>query len=191
MIEKTIQDYYDEVQKEFPLVPRKDIERILKFGWKQLYLHNSYGGDVIITDNTFWCYIGFMTKNSLQHFKYYVRKLITKIRILYRRKKIQWNGYYYFGLTEDQYQNYLSQINKRGRHKKYFNYGNCILFKLLDECKVQENGKKYIFKVPYISDFGMKLYKKNFISGEAELIITRETQKFKDILTSNNNYEYL
>ena len=37
-------------------------------------------------------------KDSLQHFIYYKTKLKTKLRILYKRNKIQWDGYYYFSL---------------------------------------------------------------------------------------------
>ena len=45
--------------------------------------------------------------------------------------------------------------------------------------------------MPYISDFGMTFFKKDFITGDAELIETREIPKFKDILITNNNYEVL
>ena len=35
----------------YPDVPMHDIKKILQFGWKSLYLHNSYGGDTLIKDN--------------------------------------------------------------------------------------------------------------------------------------------
>jgi hypothetical protein len=85
---KTIKDYYEELYKKFPEVDKKDIQRILNFGWKSLYLHNSYGGDVLIRDNNFWSYIGILTKDSLKHFIRYITKLCIKIRVLYKRKKI-------------------------------------------------------------------------------------------------------
>lgn len=188
---KTIHDYYEIMYSKFPEVPKQDIRRILNFGWKSLYLHNSYGGDTVITDNEFWSYIGTLRKDSLRHFYYYIKKLTIKLRVLYKRNNIQWDGYYYFGLTENQYQNYLSQKHTRGRPKKKFNYGNVMLYKILDECKIKEHNRKYIFKVPYISDLGFSFYKENYISDCAELIITRDIQKFKDILVTNNKYEYL
>lgn len=188
---KTISDYYDTMYDLFPDVPKSDIQRILNFGWKSLYLHNSYGGDVIITDNNFWSYIGTLRKDSLKHYHYYIKKLSIKLRVLYKRKRIQWDGYYYFALTDNQYTDYLSQKNRRGRPRKNFKFGNQVLYKILDECKIKEYNRKYIFRVPYISDLGFTFYKKDYESDKAELIITRDTQKFEDILVSNNTYEYL
>lgn len=188
---KTIRDYYSLLYQKYPLVPKKDIQRILNYGWKSLYLHNSYGGDVIITDNNFWSYIGTLHKDSIKHFHYYIKKLIVKIRVLYKRKKITWDGYYYFALTDNQYKEYLSQKNKRGRPRKMYKYGNQVLYKILDECKLKEYNRKYIFRIPYISDLGITFYKQNLESDKAELIITRDILKFKDILTSKNNYEFL
>lgn len=188
---KTVKDYYEQMYEMFPEVPKKDIQRILKYGWKSLYLHNSYGGDTIITDSSFWSYIGTLRKNSLKHYMYYIKKLTIKLRVLYKRNKIPWDGYYYFALTDNQYEEYLKQKNKKGRPKKHFKYGNQVLYKILDECKIQEYNRKYIFRIPYISDLGLSFYKKDLTSDKAELIITRDVQKFKDILVSNNNYEFL
>jgi hypothetical protein len=54
----------------------------------------------LVKTKNLWCYIGNLKKNALEHFKYYRKKLAAKIRIVYKRKKIQWDGYYYFALTE-------------------------------------------------------------------------------------------
>lgn len=98
--DKSIKDYYDELYSLFPTVSRADINRILNFSWKSLYLHNSYGGDTLVTDRNLWCYIGNLKKDSLKHFYYYIRKLTVKLRVLYKRKKRQWDGYYYFALSD-------------------------------------------------------------------------------------------
>jgi len=60
----------------------------------------SYGGDIWLQNNKFWSYIGNLKGNPLSHFFYYRRKLTARIRIVYKRKKIPWNGYYYFALTD-------------------------------------------------------------------------------------------
>lgn len=188
---KTISDYYDQVSELFPQVPKNDIKRILNFGWKSIYLQNSYGGDVLISDKNFWSYIGTLRKDSVKHFHYYIRKLVIKLRVLYKRKEVQWDGYYYFALTNKQYNEYLLQKNRRGRPRKNFCYGNQILYKMLDECKLKEFNKRYIFRIPYISDLGFTFYKENLQSDKAELIITRDPLKFKDILVSTNTYSFL
>jgi hypothetical protein len=189
---KKISDYYKALYELYPEVPKKDIERIMTYGWKLLYLYNIYGGDTLIQDRGIWCYIGRLTKDSVKHFHYYIKKLTIKFRVLYKKKKIPYNGYYYFALSDSQYENFLSQHNKRGRKRKTFQYGNQVLYKILDECRINEYNRRYIFKVPIITDMGFRLYKENFISGEAELVETRDPMKFKDILVNNNEkYEYL
>ena len=188
---RQVKDYYERIQEKFPGIKKSDIQRILNFGFKSLYLHNSYGGDTFITDNDFWCYIGHLRKDSIKHLHYYIHKLCVKLRVLYNRKKIPWDGYYYFALTDTQYENYTKQINKRGRKKKYFSYGTVMCYKILDECKLREFNKKYIFKIPVISELGFKYLKQDFISDKAEHIITRNPLKFKDILIDTNKYEFI
>ena len=188
---KTINDYYEDVRKLWPRLPEKDIKRILNFGFKSLYLHNSYGGDTLIKDNDFLCYIGYLRFNSLSHFKYYLKKLAIKIRVLSKRRKLPWDGYYYFALTDHQWENYLKQKKSRGRPRKWFDYGQVMLYKLKDECSIRQFSNRYIFRVPFKSDIGMTYLDRNFKSDRAELILERNPLKFEDILVSNNNYEVL
>lgn len=188
---KTISDYYEQVHEKFPELDIQDIKKILNFGWKSLYLHNSYGGDTIVKDNNFWCYIGKLTNDSFKHFDYYAQKLALKIRILYKRNKIPWDGNYYFALTDSQYEDYLSQQSKRGRKRKYYTFKKVFLYKILDECSLKNCYSKYIFKLPLGVDLGYKYYKPELKTSDSELIITREPLKFKDILVSNNNFETL
>ena len=186
---KTINDYIESIHEKFPEVQIQDIKRICTFGFKSLYLHNSYGGDTLIKDNDLWCYIGNLTNNSLKHFNYYARKLAVKIRVLYKRKKIPWDGYYYFALTDTEYQKYLDQKNSKGRPKKKFKFGDVYMYKIFEECKIKEHALKYIFRIYYGSDFGYGFFKKDLVTDKAELIVEREPLKFEDILVYNNNYE--
>ena len=188
---KTVKDYYEQLYERFPGVPKKDIQRILNYGWKSLYLHNSYGGDTFIQDKELWCYIGHLKKDSLQYFLYYIKKLSIKLRVLYKRNKIQWDGYYYFALTDQQYEEYIGQKNKRGRPKKNFTFNKVFMYQILDECKIREFGKRYIFRIPYISKVNFKFYVPKLVTDKAELIIKREPLKFKDILVHENKYDFL
>lgn len=105
---------------------------------------------------------------------------------MFRRTKAEWDGYYYFGITENQYQEYLRQ----GR-KKVKTFKNIKLYKLLEECKISEHSKPYIFrlnedKTAWFSKFYREIKTKN-----AELIIQRDPLKMKDILTSENKFKYI
>lgn len=188
---KTLKDYYDQMYEKFPEVPKEDIKRICQYGWKCLYLSNSAGADTLIKDNSFWCYIGYLKKDPIKYFNYYIKKLSTKLKLLYKRKKIQWNGKYYFALTDNQYDLYMKQKNKMGRKRKYFTFNKVIIYQLLDECKIKEHDKRYIFEIPYITNIGFSHFIETLKTDKASLIITREPLKFKDILISDNEYEYL
>lgn len=187
----TIKDYYQQIQDLFPTISKLDINRILSFSWKSVYLHNSYGGDTLISSKDLWCYIGNLKKKSLDHFHYYIRKLTIKLRVLYRRKQIPWDGYYYFALSNQQYKMYLKQKNSKGRPRKYFNFGTVYLYQILDECKINEYYKRYIFRIPYISKLKLRQYVNTLNTDKAELIIIRDPLKFKDILIYDNEYEFL
>ena len=89
MIQKTIQDYYETLAKEYPNIPIQDIKRICQYGWKSLYLHNSYGGDVLLRRKDFWFYSGKLMNDSIKFFDYYARKMKIKLRIFYKRYKIK------------------------------------------------------------------------------------------------------
>lgn len=189
--QKTIQDYYDQIYKEYPTVSKSDIKKILQYGFKSLYLHCSYGGDVLLNRLGFWFYCGQLTNNSIRWFEYYKRKIKIKLRVLYKRKQIPWNGYYYFALSENQYNDYLSQKNKKGRPKKNFTFSHVVLYKIYDECNITESGKMAIFKIPMSIDLGFDYYKEKMITDKAELVLVRPPLKLEDILLSVYDYEFI
>ena len=142
-------------------------------------------------DKDIWFYIGKLKRNSLEHFFYYLRKLTIKLRVLYKRKKIEWDGYYYFALSDSQYEAYKAQQNKRGRRRKEFQFGAVFLYEILDECKINDYYRKYIFRVPFITRLKQKYFIRDFTSSQAELILVREPLKFKDIIVYDNEYEFI
>ena len=191
MVQKTIQDYYEQIFKEFPNIPKRDIKRILQFGWKQLYLLNSYGCDVSLQKGNFWIYFGKLMKDSLQHFIYYKTKLKTKLRILYKRNKVQWDGYYYFSLPQSQYDKYFSPDKRRGRPKSKFTFQNIVLRKIYEECLLEDINGVAIFKIPMVSDLGFEKFIPELTTNQVELVTLKKHTKMKDILTSNYDYKII
>lgn len=187
---KTIQDYYEQLYEMYPTLPKEDIRRACQYGWKAFSAHNSYGGDVLIERQGFWFYSGTLMKDSLKWFNYYKMKLRIKLRVTYKKKKIEWDNNYYFALSQKQYEDYLNQKKKRGRPRKHFKFTDVFLYKLFDECNIIESGKVAIFKIPYFIDQGFTHYKKELVTDKAELILTREPLKFNDILYSNYNFQF-
>lgn len=187
---KTLKDYYLDIKRLYPYIPLTDIKKILNFGWKSLYLHNSYGGDTLIKTKDFWFYIGILRNDSVKHFNYYLRKLRLKLRILHKRKKLDWDGYYYFGLYKDEYEQYLSQQNKRGRPRKKYTFKNKIFYKLFEECNLAYSGAVSIFRTCFPTNMGYSVSFLECHPVEIEQVLEREPLKFKDILVINNDYQF-
>lgn len=186
---KTVKDYLNQMYDKYPNVPKSDINKIINYGCRELYLYNVYGGDVLINTPKIWFYCGYLFRDSLVYWEYYKKKLLLKLRVFFRRNKNHWDGYYYFALNADRYREYSSQIHRRGRPKKTFTYGPVILFQNIDECKVKMFTCQYIFRVQYPTSIGTTIYFPNYISDKAELFLVRDPQKFKDILIINNKYD--
>ena len=188
---KTIQDYYERLYEEYPTIPKEDIRRICLFGIKSLNIHNNYGGDTLISRKGFWFYCGQLMNDSIKYFNYYKRKMRVKLRVMYKRKDISWDGYYYFALSQNQYYNYLEQKNKRGRPKKKFTFSKVVLYKIYDECNIAESSKVALFRIPITQDLGLSYYKEELTTQDAELILVRDPLTFNDILLSNYNYQFI
>lgn len=188
---KTLKDYYEIMYEKFPDVPKKDIQIILNFGWRSFYLHNSYGGDVVISDNNFWCYTGYLKGNPIDHFQYYLKKLLVKVKVLFKRKRKEWDGYYYFSLTGSYIDDYLKQKKAKGRPRKNFTFRGITLYENYDECYLHNYSDVLIFRIPYNVYLGNKMYTEQLITDKAELIKERRSLTFKDILTYENEYDAL
>lgn len=189
MIIKTIKDYEDAICEKFPQIRKTDIQKILNFGWKQIYLCNSYGGDVIISDPNFYFYTGMGIKDSLQHFQYYLNKLIIKVMVMYKRRKIKWDGYYYFGCTNPQ-QERIEEQRKKGC--KNINYGNQIFYQNYDECRVKDWNRRYIYRIKTNVNFGRTYYIANFQSKDVEFYEYRPSIRFDGVSVANKgNYKYI
>jgi hypothetical protein len=51
-------------------------------------------------------FIGQLPKTGLQAFEKYKKKLARRIAFMFQRTKSEWDGYYYFSRTENQYIEY-------------------------------------------------------------------------------------
>ena len=181
-----IDDYVDQVNELYPELSKEEIKRILKYGWKMILQYVSFGNDISILSPKFFFFIGKIPSSALAAFNTYCYKLAKRIQYMFRRTKATWDGYYYFARTEDQYVDYLQQ-NKR----KYKVFQNVMLYKLLEECKIKEHNKPYIFRLAEDKTAWFQKFYKEIKSKNVELIIKRDPLKMKDLLTSQNKFKYL
>lgn len=186
---KTVKDYEDQVCEMFPQIPKSDIRKMLHYGWKQVYICNSYGGDICVTNGKFYFYCGKAFIDPLKHFFYYTKKLVVKAVTMYKRRKIKWDGYYYFSLTKSQQEKVDEQLKTK---KKNICYGNLILYKNYDECRVKQWQRRHVYRVKFYVDYGHTVYLPNFTTRLAELYEVRETIKYQGVFTSfKGNYKYI
>lgn len=144
---KKFDDYIDKVAEKFPTIPKKSIRRILEFGSRSFYMHNYYGGDILLKSPYFTLYCGKVFSNNLMFYSYWTLKYQIKYRFMYARSKQKYSGYYYFGLTEEEYKEYMNQFSSKSKRRKKVTFENIYLFKLLNEC-VLFRQYKHFFRVP-------------------------------------------
>lgn len=187
-----INTYLPELQKMFPGVCKSDIRRMIQYGWRMFYYYNLRGCDVVISSrkSKFWFYCGRLCDDSLSHFRYYVDRLCRKIRVMYNKRKIQWDNYYYIGLNQEEYEQ-LSTV-KRGRPKKYFQFKKKVAFKIKDEAMLQFARFRCIVKYKSPVDLGYAYYKEILKCESPEVVsVIDKPYTFKDILITNYDYEML
>lgn len=186
-----INDYLPKLQEMFPYLKPKDIKRMVEYGWRMLYFYNLRGCDTLIESSTYkyWMYCGNLCVDSLKHFKYYIAMLRRKLRVLYAKRKIQWDGYYYTSLSEEEYKEIFKSKSKK---KVNFILYNKLSFKIFDEAKIYYLSSKYIVRFKYLVDMGYCFNKEKLKCTNVEVVFTREKpDTFKDIMISNYNYDLI
>lgn len=188
---KDINDYIPELQKKFPRIKKEDIKRMAEYGWRMFYFYNLRGCDTIInsTKYNFWMYCGQLSSDSLKYFEYYKTMLARKLRVLFIKKKLKWDGYYYIGISEEEYNR---TFPKKGRPRKYFKYSSKTAFKIFGEAELYYSRAKYFIRFKYPVDMGWKFYKDELKIMNVELVkISDSPLTFKDVLIQNNKYNIL
>lgn len=66
----TCDKYYDKVLERFPLLTKKQVEKIIKHGLCSVYLLNLYGGDVLLRHPKYVMYFGKLFNDNLVFTKY-------------------------------------------------------------------------------------------------------------------------
>lgn len=161
---KYVKDYLDQVHEKFPDLDKKEINKILLYGFKMFYALNNFGADIILSEKKylkFLMYTGRLYKRFDLYYKYSLIKYSVKYRILDRRKKQPWDGYYYFGMTDEMYRFYESQEDETVKI-----FENIMLYKLFDELKTHNQYKHY-FKVKYEEYQGYKFFLENYETNNA------------------------
>jgi len=165
--------YYDKVLEKFPGISRKQLDKIIKHGCCSLYLYNLYGGDVLLKiPGKYIMYFGKLFNDSLLFTKYALIKWKIKLRIKYWQNKTQFDGYYYFGLTDELFKEWHnSRLRNKGKHFERIKF-----YKILDEC-THDRRYNHFFRMPYPEFCGFTMYKEDYIARNIEYIYRRKPDK--------------
>ncbi len=180
----TCDKYYDKIIERWPELTYKQVDKIIKHGLSSLYLYNLYGGDVLLKSPDYTMYFGKLFKEGGIFYKYWQIKWKIKLRIKYKKAKTKYDGYYYFGLTEEEFQTYKNKIKPTGRRRKKFEFKRIVLYKILDECFLHKE-LKHIFRIKYPEDCGFTMFKENWTARDFDYIYKRN----KDNLIEPISYE--
>ncbi len=190
-VDTRLVDYLPQLEKEFPDILPKDIKTIVQHGWKRLYVINAIGGDTKVGNSTrFYCQIGEI-RTGLRFYYYYIWKLKIKVRTLFYWKKVQWDGYYYFALTETQYSKMQQSIKTRGRPRVNFQFEKILLYKIYDECRLAEHLKHYIFRVKLPFSYKSVFYFPKVKLSNIEFVEHRKTLNFYDVSPTYHKYDFI
>ena len=176
-----VEDYYEKIKEKFPDLSIKQIDEIIKFGMRSFYKFNAYGADVYLKTKYICFYIGKFFKSTKIFIDYWKKKKQTKNRILYKMDKTRWDGYYYFGLDNVEFNKYKGQIDESGRRRKKITFNNIKMFKLLED--VKSENFNHIFRVKYPIESDWVEYYREYTTRNFDYILkwNKNTKKYEPV----------
>ncbi len=183
-------DYIPKLMELYPTISKKDLLRMIKSF--QLSFLNLVKKDASImirqysrNDNVnkfTMIFNNLNTYDSLKAYQRWQRQISKKIRIKYKMLNRQWDGYYYFALSDRFFARILAQ---KKRSRKYYIFEHIMLYKVFEECLANSRGKKHVFRVPYAVDFGWKCYKPVYECSDFEYIYRNNEDKLEQVNIDN------
>lgn len=167
---RKIGDYYDKVHEVFPELTMEQISTILNFGMRSFYKFNAYGADIYIAGKFLSFYIGKFIKDTNKFYEYWRKKSRIKISVLNKINKVKWDGYYYFGLSDELFEKYKNET-KNFKGKDFVTFKNIIFYKLLDLAKLENYPHILRTKVPL--DIGESTLKEEYTTKSYEYVFKR------------------
>lgn len=167
---KTVNDYIDKVQEVFPFFTKEDIKQVLSYGLYMYYFANHFHCDVVIAKDinrpSMSTTTGVLTSNWEKFWLKWHTKWRMKERFLYVKLKKQWDGYYYFGLSEEENAQFSRCGKKKTVLRKYFT-------KIPEEFHHLRT-VKHVWRVPWPKDSGYRFYIDKYTSSQFEYYCSNE-----------------
>ena len=184
---KTYKDYMDRVCEKFPTIDRKTIDKILNYGFRMFHYTHWAGLDTWNKTDYFSMYTGKLFMDDIKQYHYWRWKRKRKMRYLYRKERRIYDGYYYFGLTQKEFEYWQEQTKEKVKKRRqiiHFNY--IYAYKSMEEAFVDKS-RKYFFKLSYPADVGWSLYKEDVRTRNAKYFAYRGKDSKIYMLENNGN----
>lgn len=179
---KLLTAYTADIQKLFPIFSKVEINHVLSYGLRLYAYVNKQHCDVLLrnlSEEAMTSFCGFLTYDSLKHYRTWHIKWRIKERMLYRLKRTPWDGYYYIGVTTEQHKQLLKQ--RKIKHLK-----DVYLVKVKKEFHHQSY-VKYIWRLPYIADCGWKFLAPDLKTDKLEFVEKNDYAKYHQCFRSRND----
>lgn len=167
-----VEKYYKYIKDRFPEVSDEDLKTILDFGFKSLYSKIRYNEDVFLSGNGVRIIFGNVFGDQIKRFCYNVRKKQKKNRYKYRCERTEYDGYYYFSLTQNEHDKYISG---EGTKNEVARLQKVVFYKILDDCTCEH--RKYVYRVIIPEDFGFDFYCKELTTRNHKLLMIYNQKK--------------
>lgn len=172
MIIKNIDDYFNaRIQFLHPYLKREEFKRIMEYGFYHFHQLTKAGADVSIRNWRYAAYCGKLFHNIETWAGYMYVKHQIKLRLTYKYTQQEYDGLYYFGLTDAEYKKYLKQLPKGRKHEIKFK--NIVLYKIKEEAFLAKS-KKHFFMVYFPTDVGWVFKEKERITRNYKEIAYRD-----------------
>lgn len=176
-----VEDYIPLIKRTFPRIPENVILQVVNYGLRKFHTINGIGADVRLMWDTFSILCGYRFNRLHRQCVYNVRKTKMKLRSTYTHSLEKFNGLYYFGLSDEEWEKCKNTKTSHGYH-----FYNIKCYKIEDEVWIDKT-KNHFFSIPWPVDVGWEFTKDSLLTKKFKYIAKRKNNKIISVNGKKGN----